>query len=221
VSVLTIYTFAVDATSTTILKYAYDADNRLTNRWSARNINTAYAYDAVGNLTSVTYPTNHALSFVYNSLNWMTSMSDGVGTTTFTYTPAGQLASESGPWNADTVSYVYSDRLRVGMDLQQPNASDWVQSYAYGAANRLETTTSPAGSFDYIYNPGLDGSDSSHLVTRIALPNGAFITNTFDSNGRMLSTILYNHRGQTIYLHCDEAGRGKNRAYIWFDPFTD
>jgi hypothetical protein len=28
-------------------------------------------------------------------------------------------------------------------------------------------------------------------------------------------------RGQTIYLHCDEAGRGKNRAYIWFDPFTD
>lgn len=55
-------------------------------------------------------------------------MSDGVGTTTFTYTPAGQLASESGPWNADTVSYVYSDRLRVGMDLQQPNASERVSS---------------------------------------------------------------------------------------------
>jgi YD repeat-containing protein len=61
VSVLTIYTFAVDATSTTILKYAYDADNRLTNRWSAQKGTTTYGYDTVGNLTSVTYPTNTPL----------------------------------------------------------------------------------------------------------------------------------------------------------------
>jgi hypothetical protein len=35
------------------------------------------------------------------------SMSDGIGTTTFGYTAAGQLSSESGPWDSDTVSYTY------------------------------------------------------------------------------------------------------------------
>jgi YD repeat-containing protein len=76
----------VDATSTTILTNGYDADNRLTNRWSAQKGNTVYGYDNVGNLTSVTYPTNHALAFFYNAMNWLTSMSDGIGTTAFTYT---------------------------------------------------------------------------------------------------------------------------------------
>jgi RHS repeat-associated protein len=77
--------------------------------------------------------------------------------------------------------------------LEQPNGSDWVQSYAYDPANRLESIASPAGAFGYTYNPGLAGTtSSSSLVANIALPNGAFITNTFDGNGRMLGTALYN-----------------------------
>ena len=87
----------VDATSTTILKYQYDADNRLTNRWSLARTNTVYAYDGVGNLTNVVYHTNHALVFSYDNINELTSMADGVGTTAFTYAPGGQLASENGP----------------------------------------------------------------------------------------------------------------------------
>ena len=107
-------------------------------------------------------------------------MSDGIGTTAFTYTQTGQLQSETGPWASDTVTYSYFDRLSTGLDLQQPNASDWVQSYAYDAANRLQTLTSPAGSFGYGYNLGLVGTTSfSSLVGKITLPNGAFITNTY------------------------------------------
>ncbi len=30
------------------------------------------------------------------------------------------------------------------------------------------------------------------MIAKIALPNGACITNTYDSNGRMLGTWLYN-----------------------------
>ena len=66
----------VDATGTTILQYQYDADNRLTNRWSLAKSNAVYAYDAVGNLTGVTYHVSHTLSFGYNAINWTTSMSD-------------------------------------------------------------------------------------------------------------------------------------------------
>src|SRR5208283_2419809 len=76
-------------------------------------------------------------TFSYDANNWMTQMSDAIGRTTFTYTPAGQLASETGPWGSDTISYTYSDRLRTGLDLQQPNAAAWVESYCYDAANRL------------------------------------------------------------------------------------
>jgi RHS repeat-associated protein len=218
----------VDATSTTILTYGYDADNRLTNRWSAQKGNTAYGYDNVGNLTSVTYPTNHALAFSYNAMNWLTSMSDGIGTTSFAYTPVGQLASETGPWGNDTVTYTYSDRLRASLDLQQPNASAWVQSYAYDAANRLQTITSPAGAFGYAYNTGLDGSSSSALVAKITLPNGAFITNTYDNNARMLGTYLYNsgltNLDSSVYTNNMGNQRisvtrcGENTANYTYDP---
>ena len=184
----------VDATGATIMKYQYDADNRLTNRWSIAKSNTVYAYDAVGNLTDVTYyHTNHLLSFAYDNMNQLTSMSDGIGTTTFSYTPAGQLASESGPWPNDTVSYNYTGRLRMGLNLQQPNSSSWVQTYNYDLTGRMTSLSSPAGTFTYTYNPGLAGTTSaSSLIANIALPNGAFITNTYDNNARMLGTFLYN-----------------------------
>ena len=36
-------------------------------------------------------------------MNWMTGMSDGIGTTAFTYTQTGQLQSETGPWTNDAI----------------------------------------------------------------------------------------------------------------------
>ncbi|MGA2751118.1 MAG: hypothetical protein ABSG59_20310, partial [Verrucomicrobiota bacterium] len=196
----------VDATGTNILSYQYDADSRLTNRWSIARGNTVYGYDAVGNLTGVTYPsnsvsypTNHPLSFSYDNINELTSMSDGVGTTAFTYTPGGQLASESGPWASDTITYTYTERRRTGLDLQQPNASDCLESYGYDLAARMTDVTSPAGTFAYAYNAGLAGTASaSSLVAKLALPNGAFITNTYDSNARMLGTWLYSSSGSNL-----------------------
>jgi len=57
----------------------------------------------------------------------------------------------------------------------------------------MTSITSPAGTFTYTYNPGLAGTTSaSSLVGKIALPNGAWITNTYDNNGRMLGTWLTN-----------------------------
>lgn len=189
----------VDATTNTILTYQYDADNRLTNRWSLAKSNAVYAYDAVGNLTNVTYRTNHSLSFVYNAMNWITSMSDGIGTTTFAYTPIGQLTSESGPWASDTVAYTYTDRLRTVLNLQQPEALAWVQDYSYDLSGRLIDITSPAGVFSYTYNPGLAGiAAASSLTANISLPNGALITNTYDNNGRLLGTWLTNGAGSNF-----------------------
>ncbi len=183
----------IDANSTTILTYQYDADNRLTNRWSLAKSNTAYAYDSVGNLTNVTYPVSHGLTFSYDNKNELTSMSDAVGTTTFTYTQAGQLASEEGPWSTDELNYIYTDRLRTALSLQQPEAAPWSQSYTYDLALRMTSLVSPAGTFSYSYNGGVSGVDTaSALVSKLSLPNGAWVSNTFDSNGRILGTWMTN-----------------------------
>ncbi len=45
----------------------------------------------------------------------MAQMTDAVGTTTFTYTQIGQLASETGPWASDEVAYTYANRLRTSL----------------------------------------------------------------------------------------------------------
>jgi YD repeat-containing protein len=204
----------VDATTATILRCGYDADNRLTNRWSAQKGNTTYGYDAVGNLTGVTYPTSHALAFSYNVMNWLTNMSDGVGTTEFTYTQTGQVQSETGPRASDSITYTYYDRLRTELDLQQPNGPDWVQYYGYDAANRITNITSPAGAFGYTYNPGLDVASSSALVAKITLPNTSLVTNTFDSNGRTLSTALYNSGGTDLDSYAYTYNVGNQRTAV-------
>ncbi|HTX21666.1 MAG TPA: RHS repeat-associated core domain-containing protein, partial [Candidatus Aquilonibacter sp.] len=177
----------VDAADNLLFVYRYDADNRLTNRWSAAKGSTIYSYDAVGNLTHVAYPVSPAISLSYDALNRLTNMVDAVGTTVYTYNQVGQLLSEGGLWPDDTVSYTYANRLRTGLSLLAPNASAWKQSYGYDSARRLTSVTSPAGSFDYTY-------DRSQLlrVDKLSLPNGAYITNTYDSTARLTGTYLKN-----------------------------
>src|ERR1051326_6219317 len=157
----------VDATSTEILRYQYDAQNRLTNRWSAAKGNTTYRYDAVGNLTNIVYPLTPAVTLQYDARNRLTNMTDAVGTTVYTYTNQFP-ASEDGPWANDTVSYAYQNGLRSSITLQQPNASSWTQNYGYDPANRLQTVSSPAGIFVYT----LGGSSAtSPLVKKKSLPH--------------------------------------------------
>jgi YD repeat-containing protein len=185
----------VDATSTTILKYQYDADSRLTNRWSLGRTNTIYAYDKVGNLTGVTYQASHALTFAYDALNRLTNMADAVGTTTFSYTPAGQLASENGPWTSDQISYTYANRQRASLSVEQPAAPSLAEAYAYDGANRLTSITAPPGVFGYQYAAGTQG-----LVAKISLPNNAYISNFYDALARLTNTTMFNSTNEALDL---------------------
>ena len=45
----------LDQAAVEILRYKYDPDSRLTNRWSTAKGDTKYKYDPVGNLTNVDY----------------------------------------------------------------------------------------------------------------------------------------------------------------------
>ncbi len=193
----------VDAASITDFAYQYDPDNRLTNRWTPAKGNTGYSYDNVGNLTHVQYSSPPSLQFAYDPLNRLTNMVDGVGTTVYGYDAVGQLLSEDGPWANDTVSYTYENRLRANMSLQAPNAVAWAQSYGYDSARRLTSVSSPAGAFNYTYDPV-----ELQRVDELSLPNGALITNIWDSDARLLSTALKNSGGTAL----DSQGYAYNTA---------
>lgn len=185
----------VDATGTTILKYQYDAGNRLTNRWSLAKTNTSYAYDAAGNLTSVTYPNNHAVTLSYDAENHLTNLVDGLGTTSYSYDAMGRLLSEGGLWPNDVVSYGYTAGLRTRLGVQNPDGTAWSQSYGYDGAKRLTNVVSPAGTFSYRYN------GAGTLVTNLALPNGGAITNGYDNVGRLTGTYLLTRAGSVLNSH--------------------
>ena len=61
------------------------------------------------------------------------------------------IKTEDGPWNSDTVSYSYANRLRQAMALAMPGASPWQQTYDFDDYWRLRETISPAGTFTYGY----------------------------------------------------------------------
>ena len=183
-------TSVIDATGATVTRYAYDADGRMTNRWTAAYGDIYFGYDANGNLRGVSWHPDGVgglAHYAYDALNRLNNYSvpgsfeGGV----ISYTTFGAVASEDGPWDNDTVSYGYAtNHLRSSLSLLQPNASPWGQSYGYDAANRLQTLASPAGVFGYTYRNG------ASLINKITLPTGAYVTNTIDSLGRLTGTFL-------------------------------
>jgi RHS repeat-associated protein len=172
----------VDAANVVVFVYQFNTAGQLTNRWTPAKGNTSYSYDPLGNRTNITYGGQSSISFAFDELNRMTNMVDGLGTTRFTYSDAGEFLSAGGLWSGDTVNYSYANRLRSTMTL-----SDWTNSYSYDAASRLTNLTSTAGSFGYLY-------DATRLsrVARLLLPNQAYITNTYDPVARLTGTCLKN-----------------------------
>jgi RHS repeat-associated protein len=181
----------LDQAGAEILRYNYDAEGRLTNRWSAAKGDTFYFYDPVGNLTNIAYPASPQVTLAYDALNRLTAMVDAAGTTVYSYTAGDQLRTEDGPFASDTVTNTYQNRFRVALALQQPDGL-WTNGFAYDSGARLTNVTSEAGAFGYEYCTGVGGASgfSSPLVKRLLLPNTAAITNDFDSDSRMLGTYL-------------------------------
>jgi YD repeat-containing protein len=165
----------LDQAGTEILRYKYDANNRLTNRWSAAKGDTYYAYDPAGSLTNINYPASSDVAFAYDALSRMTNMVDGIGTTKYTYSAAGQLLTEDGPFAGDTVTNAYWNRSRTNLSLQQPTGV-WTNAFAYDTVKRLTNVTSPAGAFGYIYDQNLFTHHSSRFPTLPTSPTLSIVT---------------------------------------------
>ena len=192
----------LDQAGTEILRYNYDADSHLTNRWSAAKGNTGYAYDLVGNLTNIAYPASGAVKFTYDALNRLTNMVDAAGTTKYTYTAGNQLLTEDGPFASDTVTNTYSNRRRIALAVAEPTllgttVAVWTNGFGWDLAGRLTNVTSQAGAFGYTY-AALGSGFSGRLLQELNLPGGASVTNFYDPVSRLLGTLLRNSGGSTL-----------------------
>ncbi len=133
-------------------------------------------------------------------------MVDAAGTNVYSYTLLNQLASESGRWANDTVSYGYTNRLRNAMILQQPNGPAWAQYYGYDIAKRLAAVSTPEGLFSYTH------SGPTLLSTNLSLPNGAAIMNSYDAVARLTGTYLKNASGTVLNSHVYTYNNGNQRT---------
>src|SRR6266699_1907486 len=111
----------------------------------------------------------------------MVNIVDPAGTTAYAYTSGGLLYTEDGPFASDTVTNTYANRLRTALSLQQPTGA-WTNGVIYDAAGRPTNVTSQAGSFGYFLGAT---APASPLIRSNTLPNSSFITNAYDSVGRL------------------------------------
>ncbi len=191
----------VDANSNTSFICQYDANGRLTNRWTPGKGTTSFTYDAAGNMTYITHPSSPSISLAYDALGRLTNMVDGIGTTRFTYDTNGFLASEDGPWVSDTLIYQTANALRTSLSLEQPGGGAWNQSYGYDNANRLLNMVSPAGTFGYEYTGASGTTVPGALIKKLTLPNGLYVTNVYDTMARWTGTYLKNSSQATLLSH--------------------
>jgi RHS repeat-associated protein len=198
--------------------YLYeDKTSRLRQRIDEKLQVTQYSYNRDGTVSQKTY-TNAAVatpsvSFSYDQdYNRVTSMTDGSGTTRYSYysvtglpTPgAGQLAAILGPLPSDTIAYVY-DKLgrRVTTVI-----NGMVSSLSFDAAGRVTFATNDAlGAFDYAY----DGN-SDRLAFQV-YPNGQSSTLHYNQlpHDLSLQKITNQFGGTSIsefdYVRDDATGR--------------
>jgi RHS repeat-associated protein len=179
------------------IRYFYEnATSRLRQIIDERQQVTQYAYNGDNSLKSLAYansiiPTPGA-SYIYDSdYGRVTTMTDGTGTTRYSYHPitttptlgAGELASEDGPLADDTITFGYDELGRLvhrainGVDL----------SVIIDAAGRRVGRTSALGAFTYAY------AGASDRVASRSLPNSQAETRAYGNTVQdlLLQRITY------------------------------
>ena len=165
--------------------YAFESStSRLHQMTDAVGNSAVYAYNEDNTLASTTYTPASGVSatpnvsFTYDTVyNRVTGMTDGAGTTSYTYnaitgsvtTGAGRLASVSVPIAGSTaaVTYSYDELGRVtgrGVDAATTNANN--VSTTFDDLGRVTSVSNALGAFTYAY------VDATSRLSEVTYPNG-------------------------------------------------
>ena len=170
--------------------------SRLKSATDALGQRIQYSYTLDDRLAGITYvdTLNPApnVSFSYGPyFPRHVSMTDGSGTTTYSYKPVGglgalQLAEEDGPYNNDTIRYRYDALGR----LTGRTVDSSTETFAYDKLDRITMHTSPLGTFNLGYL-GQTGQLTSQKLQGANLgTNWIYEANI---NDRRLKSIVNSH----------------------------
>ncbi len=165
--------------------YAYDPAGNLTSKTDAKGITLSYTYDAANRLTGITAPAvdgfaAFSISYTYdvctNGKGRLCSMDDASGTTSYEYSPKGQVTKETKLISSHT----------------------YITQYTYDQNGNMKTMTYPSGKV-ITYNYTNDRATSIvlnnavNLATNIAYKPFGGMTSIIYGNG-ITSSIGYDNQ---------------------------
>jgi len=207
--------------------YTYDAMNRRKSRTLPDGRTQSYStYDATGNLTNYTDLAGNAFTnsysplddkltgvtgpgvseaYTYDSFLRRHSFTDATGTTTFNYDERDRMVGQSGPAGLGTLTFTYLPSGQINK-VESSNTNGNNLTYEYDSLNR------PATILDGAKTTTISYDQVSNLAV-INLPNGAAVTQTYDSLNRMTG-INVAGTGGTLGSYQYTLGAAGNRVNV-------
>jgi RHS repeat-associated protein len=157
--------------------YTYDGAGNLLTKEDPEDRTTTYCYDADNELTAVSYSDDCAspnIAYTYTDDGQVHTMTDGTGTTTYTYDTLDRL-TEVEDGNDATIHYGY-DLDNNQTSIEYPN--DETVNYTYDDADQMHTVE------DWLDNTTTFAYDPDGNLTTTTYPGdvGQADTNTYDNN---------------------------------------
>jgi RHS repeat-associated protein len=175
--------------------YQYDAAGNQTGMTNADNRTTSYSYNGEGQVSSINYPgATPTASFSYTADGQLGSVSDGTGTSSYTYDQLDRLTSQTNG-DGQTISYGY-DLANDQTSITYPDGNQLTQ--AFNADEQLSSVTDWLGhTTSFGYDP-----DGNLQTTQFPAATGEVDTNTYDpadqltdqdfsEDGSSLATLSY------------------------------
>src|SRR6266852_702741 len=187
--------------------FLYNNFGLVTQRTDARGVITTYGYDNLNRLTSVSYnvgstgvPATASVGYTYdqggaaaNALGRLTSMTDGVGSETYSYDVLGQVTQLQKAVNGTTYTLGYQYNL-AGQLTQVTYPSTRAVQQSYDAIGRLSAIASGATNYatSFGYNP-------AQQVTGFSYGNGVTASLGYSADRLQLTSLAYAIGGSTLF----------------------
>lgn len=205
--------------------YTYSAEGLLATQMAPNNAVTTYsghnaaglptqvtnpmghvstmAYDAAGRLTQVTEANGLLLTLVYNARGWLSTSSRTVGgvtlTTSYTYTPSGQVQSVSYP-QGYVITYQHDVAHRVvGWSDNRGQSGNYTLD---GLGNVTQEQTTNSGG-----QVALQVSRQINSINRLqsqTMGNSISASHSYDANGRLISISDADNHSTSFTLDASE-----------------